>query len=195
VEEVVEAGALDAGWLSAETWSFVLRATAMPADSAAIETTLTTRWPTIGATGLGRLVGQLSAVPWGVGRVFTVGTLLAAATIPISLLVFTWQLMPFVCRRYRLTDRRVIIERGYSAAEEAAIELEAFEAIEVEVLPGQAWLRAGDLVFVRGGAEVFRLPGVPRPEPFRQTCLRTKEAVCLVGQIVARQAVSSPAGA
>jgi hypothetical protein len=33
----------------------------------------------------------------------------------------------------------------------------------VELLPGQEWLRAGELIFRRHGNEVFRLSGVSRP--------------------------------
>ncbi|MCD4728242.1 MAG: PH domain-containing protein, partial [Pirellulales bacterium] len=64
------------------------------------EVTCKVVWPTIGATRAGRLVGRLAAVRFGVGEFFTLGKLLAVASIPLSLAVFAWQLMPFVCRRY-----------------------------------------------------------------------------------------------
>jgi hypothetical protein len=100
-------------------------------------------------------------------------------TLPVTLAIYAWQLMPFVCRRYRLTNHRVLILRGYTAAEEASIGFEDFDSIEVKVLPGQEWLETGDLVFLSGEKEVFRLRGVSRPEPFRQTCLKAKEAAQL----------------
>lgn len=100
-------------------------------------------------------------------------------TLPATLAIYAWQLMPLVCRRYRLTNRRVLILRGYTAVEETSIGFEEFDTIKVEVLQGQEWLQAGDLVFRSGEKEVFRLRGVSRPEPFRQTCLKAREAALL----------------
>ena len=124
------------------------------------------------------------------GRVFTLGTLLAVATIPISLAVFAWQLMPFVARRYRLTNRRVVIQKGLSAVDEAAVGLDEFDAIDIEILPGQKWFHAGDLAFRRQGEEVFRLPGVSRPEPLRQSCLKARTAMLSVRDVLQKQAAA-----
>jgi hypothetical protein len=154
------------------------------------ETTLATRWPTIAATPAGRLVGRLAGIEIGWGRVFTLGTLLAIATVPISLVVFAWQLMPFVARRYRLTNRRVLIQKGLSAVDEAAVGLDEFDAIDVAILPGQQWFHAGDLVFRRGGEEVFRLPGVSRPEPLREAFLKARTAMISVRDVLEKQAAA-----
>ena len=72
--------------------------------------TLMVVWPTIGATRLGRLVGRLFGHSDGLGGFFTLGKLMALFTIPLSLGVFCWQLLPYVARRYRITDRRIVIE-------------------------------------------------------------------------------------
>ena len=92
------------------------------------------------------------------------GKLLALATIPVSLVVYLWRLMPGACRRYTLTNRRLIIQRGLTAKDGPSIGLDEFDTIEIAVLPGQDWLHAGDLVFKRDGKEVFRLSGVSRPD-------------------------------
>lgn len=152
------------------------------------EVTCKVFWPTIGATRAGRLVGQLGAVSIGWGEFFTLGKLLAVAAIPLSLVVFAWQLMPFVCRRYTLTNRRIIIRKGLSAVDGRWISLDDFDSIDVEVLPGQAWLHAGDLAFRRGNVEVLRLAGVSRPETFRQVCLTARTALVSVQNVVQRQA-------
>jgi hypothetical protein len=141
------------------------------------ETPITTAWPTIGATACGCWVGRLSAMKLGVGGFFNVGKLMALATIPVSLTVFCWQLMPYVCRRYLLTNRRVIVQKGLSAVAGQSLGLDEFDAIDVAVLPGQAWLNTGDVVFLRDGKEVLRLPGVSRPEIFRQVCLKARTAL------------------
>ena len=148
-----------------------------------------TVWPTIGATAAGRWVGRLCGVKLGRGF-FTLGKLLALATIPLSLAVFIWQLLPAVCRRYRLTDRRLTIQNGYKAIERRAIGLDEFDAIDLTILPGQDWLHAGELVFRRGGSEVFRLSGVSRPEVFRQVCLKAQTALVSFRGVLAEQATS-----
>jgi hypothetical protein len=144
-------------------------------------------WPTIGATQAGRLVGQLAAVRTGWGELFSLGRLLAVATIPLSLAVFFWQLMPYVCRRYTLSNRRIIIRKGLMPVDERWIGLDEFDRLEVEVLPGQQWLHAGELVFYCAGSEVFRLSGVSRPEVLRHVCLTAQNALTSVREVVRRQ--------
>jgi hypothetical protein len=154
---------------------------------AAGETTSMIIWPTIGALRPGRLVGQLAGVKIGWGRFFTLGKLLAVATIPLSLGVFAWQLLPFVYRRYRITSRRIVIDRGLGLVEETSLGLDQFDRLDIDVRPGQEWLRAGDLVFLRDGVEVFRLPGVSRPEPLRQVCLKARAALLGVRGVLQQQ--------
>lgn len=150
-------------------------------------------WPTIGATRRGRLVGQLCSLRLGVGRIFTLGNLLALATIPISLAVFFWQLLPGVIRRYGLTNRRIVVFKGLARIEERSIGLGDFDSIEIQLLPGQEWLRAGDLVFFRDGQEVFRLAGVPRPETFRAICLKQRATMLAMREVIESQLAASGA--
>ncbi len=160
----------------------------LPSNSPdAAQTKIMTVWPGIGSMALGRWVGLLAGNRLGYGF-FTLGKLLALATIPVSLGVYLWRLMPWVCRRYTLTNRRVGIQRGLTAKEGPSIGLDAFETIEVAVLPGQEWLHAGDLVFRHEGKEVFRLRGVSRPEGFRQVCLKARHAMICGRQVCQQQA-------
>ena len=140
---------------------------------------------------LGRASGG-RAIGWGF---FTIGKLLALATIPVSLAVFAWQLLPVVCRRYKLTNRRLVIQQGLTAVDGPAIGLDEFDAVEVQLLPGQDWLHAGELVFRRDGREVFRLSGVSRPEVFRQACLKARTALVSFRQVIQQQMAESTAGA
>ena len=164
-------------------------AAVMPSDLA--EVTCKVVWPTIGATRAGRFVGRLADVRLGVGQFFTLGKLLALATIPVSLTVFCWQLMPYVCRRYALTNRRIIIRKGLRPVDERWVNLDEFEAIDVEVLPGQQWLHAGNLIFRHGGQEVLRLSGVSRPEIFRHVCHTSRNALLCVRNVVQQQAAGA----
>ena len=146
------------------------------------ETLISTVWPTIGATAAGRFVGALANIRIG-WMFFTVGNLMALATIPISVTVFCWQLLPIVCRRYALTNRRIVIQKGLSAVEGPCIRLDEFDAIEVRVRIGQKWLRTGELIFLRNDEEVFHLSGVGRPEIFRTVCLKARTALVAMREI------------
>jgi hypothetical protein len=152
------------------------------------EATSMVLWPSIARFGLGRLVGRLASIPWGLGRAASLGRLMALLTIPVSLPLYLWRVMPYVCRRYRITNRRIVVEKGLRPVEERAIALDEFDAIEVVVLPGQRWLRAGELVFFRGDEEIFRLSGVQHPETHRQVCLKAHEAYVSVREVLKRQA-------
>jgi hypothetical protein len=79
----------------------------------------------------------------------------------------------------------VAVLRGIRPTVERFVDLDRFESIEVLVRPGQEWYHAGDLIFRNGALETFRLPGVPRPETFRQTCLKAR--MSFIGVRKARQ--------
>jgi hypothetical protein len=150
------------------------------------EVTIMTVWPSLCATGFGRLMGRAYALEYG-PRIFgvpiTLGRLLALASSPLMAAVYFLMRLPrfpFVlvgiknpfCWHYRLTNRRILMENPYRRGEIKSVALDRFDAIDVVVQPGQAWYKAGDLVFRQGQVETFRIAGVPRPETFRQTCLK-----------------------
>jgi hypothetical protein len=175
------------------------------------EVTIMNVWPSLAALAGGRFWGRLYGNRSGFalfGIPVTIGRIIALVSIPFVLPVFFLMLLPcliFVpkwgplprvyvsnpwARRYRLTNRRVIVER-LSGEEDASVSLDNFDAIDVVILPGQQWYPAGDLVFRKGKIETFRLAGVPRPETFRQTCLKAQQAHTTVKQAVARQPVGA----
>jgi len=146
-----------------------------------------TVWPSLSATGFGRFWGRLFALEFGFpvfGVPLTLGRLMAVASIPFMLaLYFLMRLprVPFIifgfknpfCWQYRLTNRRVVVENLF-AGEMKSVALDRFDTVETVVESGQAWFKAGDLVFRQGTTETFRIWGVPRPETFRQTCMKAR---------------------
>ncbi len=164
------------------------------------EVTVMTVWPTMGATAYGRWWGRRFANEIGItlfGLPITVGRLLALVSIPFILPIYFLMLLPkfpFVvfgvtnpwCRRYRLTNRRVLVEHGYGGGEQHGVSLDRFDSIETEVAAGQEWYPAGDLVFRNGQVETFRLLGVPHPESFKRTCMKAHQGY--VGVQQAREA-------
>ena len=156
------------------------------------ETTVMTVWPSLAATAPGRLLGRLYAIAWGVPPI-TFGHLVALASIPLVVGLYFGRFVcdlvraiPLVGRplglilppgafRYVLTNRRVVVRGGLMPTDQRWVELSRFDSIAIEVRPGQAWYRAGDLVFRLGPIETFRLDGVVRPDTFRHTCLEARQ--------------------
>ena len=151
------------------------------------EVTVMTVWPSNAAYGIGRFLGRRYANPIGF-YIFKLGNLIALASIPIALVVYFVKVLPFVGRRYRITNRRVVVARGVTgASEEKAVALDRFDTVEIDVQPGQEWYQAGDLAFFHGKTEVFRLEGVSRPDVFRQICLKARNSYVGVQEALARQ--------
>jgi hypothetical protein len=137
------------------------------------ETTVMTVWPSVAMYPLGKALGTLYAIRWPDVYFFRVGNLIALLSIPVALVLFFMRIAPGIGVRYRLTNRRIIVERGLTSVQDKAVDLDRFDSIAVDVQPGQAWYHAGDLVFKLGKVETFRLEGVSRPEAFRETCLKS----------------------
>ncbi len=161
--------------------------------SAQAEATITTIWPSIAAYPSGQWIGRLCGLKWPDVYIFRIGHLLALALIPHALFLYFSRVAPKIGMRYRLTNRRVVVERGIGGErEERAIGLTAFDTIKTDVLDGQQWYDAADLVFLHGDSEVFRLEGVSRPEPYRQTVLKARQAHCSVAEVLRQQAQPAP---
>ncbi|MCP4192960.1 MAG: PH domain-containing protein [Planctomycetaceae bacterium] len=155
------------------------------------EATVMTVWPSVAAMSLGPFpigawLGNLYAIKFGF-YVFTVGNLVCLLTIPLALILYFKRIGPFVGTRYRLTNQRILVERGLGGKEEKALSLDQFDAIDLVVRPGQEWYDAGDLVFRQGKVEKFMLEGVSRPEAFRNVCLKAHMGYVGVQQALQHQ--------
>jgi hypothetical protein len=151
------------------------------------EATVMTVWPSVARYGLGRTLGSLYAITWPDIYIFRLGHLLALLFIPVSLVLFFVRIAPGIGTRYRLTNRRIVVERGLTGKEDKSVDLDRFDSVEIVVQPGQAWYDAGDLVFKLGNVETFRLEGVSRPAAFRATCIKSQMAHAGVKQARLRQ--------
>lgn len=148
------------------------------------EVTVMTVWPSLAANGFGRWWGRMFEATSGIS-VFGV-PILALLSVPVILPIYFLMVLPRVpfvvfgvqnpfCRRYRLTNRRVLVEQAFGGGEQQSVSLDRFDTVEIDVQPGQGWYPAGDLVFRNGDVETFRLFGVPHPEAFRHTCLKARD--------------------
>lgn len=148
------------------------------------EATIMMVWPSVAATAPGRLLGRLAGIRVGIGPL-SVGRLIALISIPLAAALYFSMRLPWAIRRYRLTNRRITIEEGVQGTVQQYADLDRFDRIEIEVRPGQEWFPAGDLVFLKGGVETLRLAGVPRPEVFRQACLKVRQSYLSVHALTA----------
>jgi hypothetical protein len=137
------------------------------------ETTVMTVWPSVAKYTLGRTLGSLYAIRWPDVYIFRLGNLVALASIPVALALYFMRIAPSIGIRYRLTNRRILVERGLTGKLDKSVDLDRFDSITIDIQPGEAWYHAGDLVFRQGNVETFRLEGVSRPEAFRETCLKS----------------------
>ncbi len=151
------------------------------------ETTVMTVWPSVARFGVGRFLGTLYDIRTPDIYFFRFGRLLALLFIPVSLVLFFMRVGPVIGTRYTLTNRRLIVHKGLKMAEDKAIDLDRFDKIEIDVLPGQSWYDAGDLVFKLGNVETFRLDAVSRPAAFRSTVFKTHQIYVGVKKAHARQ--------
>ncbi|MEM9352287.1 MAG: PH domain-containing protein [Planctomycetota bacterium] len=163
------------------------------------EATVMVTWPSLAATGYGCTWGRIYESEVGInllGIPVTFGRIMALVSIPAILPMYFHMLvpkLPFVvagvpnpwCLRYRLTNRRVLVEQPFGGGEQRSVSLDRFDSIEPEQQPGQAWYKAADLVFKNGDVETFRLPGVAHPQSFLSTCMKARAG--FVGVQMARQ--------
>ena len=157
-----------------------------PAEVA--ETPIITVWPSIAAYSSGQFLGRLYAIRWPNVYCFRVGSLFALLSIPYAALLYFCRVAPSIGVRYLVSNRRIVVQRGLQVTEARSIALNAFDEIQIDVRPGQAWFQAGDLVFRHSGKEAFRLPGVSRPESLRQICGKSRSAFLGVQQARQHQA-------
>jgi hypothetical protein len=145
--------------------------------SSVAEADIMTVWPSICAYPSGRFLGTLYGIKFpNINRIFRLGNVIALASHPHALFLYFYKLLPYVGMRYTLTNRRVIVQRGSEGIDERWVNLDNFNAIKVDVRPGQEWFKAGDLIFLNGQREVFRLEGVSRPDAFRAACMKAHMA-------------------
>jgi hypothetical protein len=150
-----------------------------------------TVWPSICLYKSGEVLGKWLAIRWPDIYIFRLGNLIALLSIPWALLLYFRRVVPIEAVRYTLTDQRVTIQRGMLPTVTDSIGWSEFDEIEVEQHEGQIWYDAADLVFRRQATEVFRLPSVSRPEPFRQVCCKTQSAVLAVHEVRQQQLTTS----
>jgi hypothetical protein len=112
----------------------------------------------------------------GLGKTLTRTIVLAPLAWAMMALFYFGKVLPFVATRYTLTNRRIMIRRGWTGKPTHEVALADIDEVRVVTDSNSDFFRAGVLEIISKGQLVLRLAGVPEPESFRQAILNTRNA-------------------
>lgn len=81
--------------------------------------------------------------------------------------IYFWKLAPFFARRYTLTNRRIMIQRGLKPTPREQVALADIDEVRLDRGSANAFFRAATLDIISKGQVALKLTGVPDPESFR----------------------------
>jgi hypothetical protein len=110
------------------------------------------------------------------GQKLTRTIVLAPLAWLIMSVVYFGKLLPFAASRYTLTNRRLMIRRGWKGTPSHEIPLAKIEDVRVVNDAHSDFFRAGNLEILEGGKVVLTLPGTPEAEAFRIAILNARNA-------------------
>jgi len=90
--------------------------------------------------------------------------------------LFALKLAPFVCKRYTLTNRRLMIRKGLRPAPVSEVPLEQIDDVRLDPAKVDPFFVSGTLEVISNGQVVMTLPGVPEPEGFRHAVINAVKA-------------------
>ncbi len=156
-----------------------MSAQAIAGVSPTLESRIMTEFPSVGATGLGKLIGQLmDAIPAKIFGVKLSYLLFGPAAAPVGLLLF---LLNRLGSRYVLTNRSVQIWSTMGSQRTSSVDLNEITSVDLDELPGQAFFRAADIrLKAANGQTLMRLSGVADAGAFRNAIQRTVQSRKLV---------------
>jgi Bacterial PH domain len=110
------------------------------------------------------------------GRALTATIVLAPLAWLLMASVYFGKLLPFLACRYTVTNRRVMIRRGWAAKPRQEIALADIDEVRVLTDANSDFFRAGTIEILAKGQVALKLHGVPSPESFRHAILNARNA-------------------
>lgn len=126
------------------------------------EARLRTIWPAVTA---------VSAAGAGLGATLIRTKLLAPLGWFLLAPLYFKKILPFLARRYALTNRRVVILSGLRGKPSGEVALADIDEVRLVESSYSTFYRAATLELVSAGQVKLSLPGVPEPEAIRQSIL------------------------
>lgn len=110
------------------------------------------------------------------GKALTRTIILAPLGWLIMSAAYFGKLLPLAMTRYTLTNRRIMIRKGWSGVPKHEVALAQID--DVRLVPDSIddFFRAADLEIISQGRVALTLPGVPDPESFRHVILSAATA-------------------
>jgi hypothetical protein len=110
------------------------------------------------------------------GKRLTQTYVLAPVGWLVLLPLFVLELAPFFCKRYTLTNRRLMIQHGWKPVPAQQVALADIDEVRLDPGGVDPFYIAGTLEVISKGQVVLTLPGVPEPEGFRQAIINAVKA-------------------
>lgn len=144
------------------------------------EARIMTEFPSVGASGIGCLVGQImDSIPISIFGVKLSYILFGLPLAPLGMLLFLWN-RPFGAR-YILTNRSVQSWSSLGTQRTAIVDLNDIVSVDIDQRPGQAFFRSADIrLKAANGSTILLLAGVCDPGAFRNAIQRTMQSRRLV---------------
>jgi uncharacterized membrane protein YdbT with pleckstrin-like domain len=130
------------------------------------ETRIREVWPT---------VARVPAVA-ALGKLLTKTIILAPLGWLLMSGVYFGKVMLFTAIRYKLTDKRIVIVRGWSARVSQAVALADIDDVQLDPATVDHFFRSADLKIISGGNIAMTLTAVPDAEAFRHAILDSRNA-------------------
>ncbi|MCI0456172.1 MAG: PH domain-containing protein [Gemmataceae bacterium] len=112
----------------------------------------------------------------GLGRALTRTIFLAPLAWLLMSAGYFGKLLPVLARRYTLTNRRVMIRRGWKGKPGQEVRLDAIDEVRIKTDANSDFFRAADLEIISNGQVALTLRGVPEPDGFRHAILNARDA-------------------
>ena len=150
--------------------------TAIAGVSASAEVEIRRKYPSIGGTGIGQLLGSFyESIPakiWGVKISYL---LFVLPTAPFAVLGYVMEKL--TGEKWILTNRSIQRWASMGTRQIQSLTLTDVAEIAIETTPGMAFYKCGTLHLQDAkGKTLMLLKGVNNPDIFRQTLLKSRES-------------------
>jgi hypothetical protein len=110
------------------------------------------------------------------GRALTRTIILAPLAWLLMAPFYFLRVVPFLARRYTLTNRRLMIRRWPKFSIVKEVPLSAIDDVRIQSDGNSQFFRTGNLEIISKGSVVMTLAGVPEPESFRHGVIQAYTA-------------------
>lgn len=153
-----------------------VKSQAIAGVSVGYENVVSVVYPSVAATALGRLVGNIcDSIPVKIGGIKLSNLLFGLPLAPVGLLIYLG--LKVSGRRYVLTNEGLEARASLGNRLFRETPLTDIAEIAVERQPGQAFYKAADVYLLNDRGDVLmEIPGIVRAEVFRHRILETRDA-------------------